>query len=65
MIGRQRLQRHPGTDLDVDPHIVRVGPGTAPATNPFLLVSAEGTDLRRTSESFERHSVRLTAAVRF
>lgn len=53
------------TDLDVDSHIVRTGPGTAPATNPFLLVNPLGTDFDRTSDSFQRHSFRLTAALRF
>lgn len=53
------------TDLDVDPHVVRVGPGTAPATNPFLLVNPTGTDMRRTDNNLELHSLRLTAAMRF
>lgn len=55
------------TSLDAgsDAHTVRVGPGTAPATNPFLLVNAAGTDMRRTGEDFEQHAVRLTMGVRF
>ena len=44
---------------------VRVGPGTAPANNPFLLVNAQGTDLRRTHRDFARHDVTVTAAYRF
>lgn len=54
------------SDLEDDnSHIVRTGPGTAPATNPFLLVNPLGTDQRRSSDSFELHSFRVTAAVRF
>lgn len=53
------------TDLDVEPHIVRTGPGTAPATNPFLLVNPLGTDFDRSSDSLQRHSFRVTAALRF
>jgi outer membrane immunogenic protein len=44
---------------------VRVGPGTAPATNPFLLAGAGGTDFRRSDQYFRWHSLRLTAAFRF
>lgn len=53
------------TDLDVDPLIVRTGPGTAPGTNPFLLRNPLGTDQRRSGDSLELHSFRVTAAVRF
>lgn len=53
------------TRLDMDSHVVRVGPGTAPATNPFLLVNPNGTDLRRSDDRISLHNVRLTAAVRF
>ncbi|WGM30333.1 outer membrane beta-barrel protein [Brevundimonas sp. NIBR11] len=54
------------SDLEEDdPYIVRTGPGTAPATNPFLLVNSQGTDMRRSSENLELHSFRVTAAVRF
>ena len=54
------------SDLEDDEGmVVRTGPGTAPATNPFLLVNAAGTDQRRSSDSFELHSFRVTAAVRF
>lgn len=38
--------------------------GPAPATNPFILVNAAGTDLRR-SEHFDVHSVRLALNYRF
>jgi outer membrane immunogenic protein len=44
---------------------VRVGPGTASATNPFLLAGAGGTDFRRSDEKFRWHSMRVTAAFRF
>ncbi len=53
------------TKLSDGGHIVRVGTGTAPATNPFLLVNTQGTDLRRSNDDIELHSVRLTAALRF
>lgn len=54
------------SDLEQDEtHIVRTGPGTAPATNPFLIVNPLGTDQRRSSDGFESHSFRVTAAVRF
>lgn len=54
------------TSLDVDaPLVTRVGPGTAPATNPFLIVNAAGTDNRRESDEFNYHSVRLTVTARF
>jgi outer membrane immunogenic protein len=38
--------------------------GPAPATNPFIVTSAAGTDFRR-SESFSLHSLRGTLAFRF
>lgn len=44
---------------------VRVGQGTAPATNPFLLGGAGGTDIQRDDERFRFHSIRATAAIRF
>lgn len=39
--------------------------GPAPATNPFILTNASGTDLRRSDDRFDNHSVRITAAYRF
>ena len=48
---------------DKDKYTVRVQ-GPAPATNPFILTNAAGTDLRR-SEQFDFHTARLTAAYRF
>jgi len=46
-----------------DESIVRVGTGTAGATNPFVL--AGGADFRRDSNRFDFHSLRATAAFRF
>lgn len=48
-----------------DDYRVSVGPGTAPATNPFLLANAAGTDMRRGDSDFDMHNIRLTAAFRF
>lgn len=48
-----------------DDSAVTVGPGTAPATNPFLLVNASGTDMRRSDTKFDYHGIRATAAFRF
>lgn len=51
--------------LNDDKARVAVGPGTAPATNPFLLAGAGGTDFRRSDDKFRWHSLRVTAAFRF
>lgn len=48
-----------------DDYRVRAGAGTAPATNPFLLAGAGGTDFRRSDARFDHHGVRATAAYRF
>lgn len=53
------------TQLDDDGYRVRVGPGTAPATNPFLIVNPSGTDLARSDTDFDFDSLRLTATYRF
>lgn len=53
------------TDLEDDRATVRVGPGTAPPTNPFLIVDPTGTDTRRSDDSFNFHALRLTAGYRF
>lgn len=53
------------TSLDDDDYRVQVGRGTAPATNPFLLVNANGTTLRRSHTEFNRHDVTVTASFRF
>lgn len=51
------------TSLEDDDYTVRVQ-GPAPATNPFILTNASGTDLRR-SDKFEYLSLRATIGVRF
>jgi outer membrane immunogenic protein len=43
---------------------VAVGPGTAPATNPFLLRGG-GTNLRAADRSLDSHSFRVTAGFHF
>ena len=49
-----------------DDYRVRVGQGTAPATNPFVLApNTTGTDFRRSDDKFRWHSLRATAAFRF
>lgn len=48
-----------------DDYVVSVGPGTAPITNPFRIVNANGTDMRRSDSDFEMHNIRFTAAFRF
>lgn len=52
------------TNLDDDKYVVR-SQGPAAATNPFILVNAAGTDLRRSEDEFKMHSFRVTAAYRF
>ena len=53
------------TQLEDDDYVVRVGPGTAPPTNPFLIVNPAGTDTRRTDTDFNVNTVKLTASFRF
>lgn len=54
------------TSLDAgDGLTVRTGPGTAPPTNPFLIVNPAGTDQRRSSDEIAFHGFRLTLAARF
>lgn len=43
-----------------DDTVIAVGRGTAPATNPFLLVNTTGTDMRRSNEDFEFGQLNLT-----
>lgn len=52
------------TNLKDDEARVRAQ-GPVPATNPFVLVNAGGTDFRRSDEDFDLDSVRLTATYRF
>lgn len=39
--------------------------GTTPATNPFILQNAAGTDFRRSDDKFRWHSIRGTIGLRF
>ena len=48
-----------------DDYAVAVGPGTASVTNPFRIVNANGTNMRRSDSDFDMHNIRLTAAFRF
>ena len=48
------------TSLDDGDYAVAVGPGTAPPTNPFLLVDPTGTDMRRTGDDFEYGTLGVT-----
>lgn len=52
------------TDLKDKDYVVNVGPGTAPATNPFLL-NGGGTNIQRSDPHFRTHSVRGTLSFRF
>ncbi len=52
------------TNFTKDNYRVNVGPGTAAATNPFLLVSG-GTDFRRSDKDFDSHGVKLNLNFRF
>ncbi len=47
-----------------DDYSVAVGPGSAPATNPFLLDSG-GTDMRLSNDKFDYHALRATVNLRF
>ncbi|MFC0633689.1 outer membrane protein [Brevundimonas balnearis] len=54
------------TSLEAGEYDIRVGPGTAPATNPFILPpNTAGTDLRRSNPDFEMHQVRVSMGYRF
>ena len=44
---------------------ISVTQGTAPATNPFLLVNPGGTVFQRSDDRFQQHSLKLTASLRF
>jgi outer membrane immunogenic protein len=48
------------TELDDGDYPVAVGTGTAPSTNPFLLVDPTGTDMKRTKDLFAYSTVGLT-----
>ncbi|MCC6921376.1 MAG: porin family protein [Alphaproteobacteria bacterium] len=53
------------TSLDDSDYAIHVGAGSAPATNPFLIEDAGGTDLTRSDDRFDFHSVRATVNYRF
>ena len=53
------------TNIGFDPAVVRVSRGTAPATNPFILVNPNGTDFRTSNDDFENHNISVTASFRF
>lgn len=53
------------TSLKDDDYQVRVGRGTAPVTNPFLLVNAAGTDMRRSEENIEFGTINATVNFRY
>jgi opacity protein-like surface antigen len=52
------------TRFEADDFRVRAQ-GPAPATNPFILGNANGTDFRRSDEDFRYDSLRVTASYRF
>lgn len=52
------------TDLKDEGYVVRAQ-GPVAATNPFILVNANGTDMRRSDDKFDFHTVRVTASYRF
>lgn len=54
------------TDLEAGDYVVRAGPGTAPATNPFILPpNTAGTDITRSNGDFKAHGFRLGFNVRY
>lgn len=54
------------TSLEADSPVVRVGRGTAPATNPFVLApNTTGTDMIRSNGRFGAHQVRIGMNYRF
>lgn len=54
------------TSLDTGDHVIRVGQGTAPATNPFVLApDTTGTDMIRSNSKFGLHAVNLGMNYRF
>lgn len=50
---------------DDSDYTVRIGPGTAPTTNPFRIVNPTGTDQRRGASDFDLHSFRFTVGISF
>lgn len=54
------------SNLQPGDYVVRVGQGTAPATNPFILApNTVGTDMMRSNDGLELHALRVGMNVRF
>jgi outer membrane immunogenic protein len=53
------------TSLKTNDYVVRAARGTSPATNPFVLVNANGTDFQRTGTKFNSHVIGVTSSYRF
>jgi outer membrane immunogenic protein len=54
------------TSLDTEDHVIRVERGAAMATNPFVLApNTSGTDMIRSSDSFEFNAIRIGLNLRF
>lgn len=54
------------SNLQTDDYVVRFGPGTAGATNPFILApNTAGTDATRSNDELEMHALRIGMNVRF
>ena len=54
------------TNLQPGDYVVRVGPGTAGPTNPFILPpNTAGTDMARGNDDMELHAIKLGMNVRF
>ena len=53
------------TRIDDEDTRVRASQGSAPPTNPFLLVNPNGTDFRRGDDQLELDTVQLTLNLRF
>jgi outer membrane immunogenic protein len=54
------------TSLDAGDHVIRVGQGTAPATNPFVLApNTTGTDIIRSNSKFGLHAFNIGMSYRF
>lgn len=53
------------TRIDDEDTRVMVSRGTAPVTNPFLLVNANGTDMRRSDDRLDLDTLQLTLNYRF
>lgn len=54
------------SSLDAGDHVIRVGQGTAPATNPFVLApNTTGTDIIRSNSKFGLHAFNIGMNYRF